>query len=92
MRDGSVRRNTTVRTENEVDVVLKGVICSEYKMDPTGEGEVLVGSIEQTEVICHMMTAESELALLLDTDEQVLFKTLTRFVQAPNYFTRSSKT
>ena len=81
-----------MRTENEVDVVLKGVKCLEYKMDPTDEGEVLVGSIEQTEVTCHMTTAESELAPLLTLGEQVWFETLMRFVQAPNYFTRSSRT
>ena len=61
----TVKRNTTVRTENEVNVVLKGVKCLEYKMDGTGKGEVLVGAIEQTEVTFHMMTTESKLVPLL---------------------------
>lgn len=61
----AVKRNTTVRMENEVNVVLKGVKCLEYRPDRTGKGEVLVGAIEQAEVTFHMMTTESKLIPLL---------------------------
>lgn len=56
----TVKRNTAVRPENEVNVVLKGVKCLEYKLDGTGKGEVLVGAIEEAEVTFHMMTTESK--------------------------------
>lgn len=59
-----MKRNTTVRTENEINVVLKGVKCVEYKTDGTGKGEVLVGAIEQAEVTFHMMTTGSKLISL----------------------------
>lgn len=49
-----------MRTENEVNVVLKGVKCLEYKLDGTGKGGVLVGAIEEAEVTFHMMTTESK--------------------------------
>jgi hypothetical protein len=68
----TVKRNTIVRTENEVNVVLKSVKCLEYKMDGTGKGEVLVGAIEQAEVTFHMMTAESKLVPPLDFRSQVI--------------------
>ena len=48
-----------MRTEDDVNVVVKEVRCLEYKKNEDEDGEILAGSLEQVDVTFQMTTAES---------------------------------